>query len=621
MNGPVSTVVIIDRGTWNSDISLIGHESPVEVTAFNPRMFRAANSGPVNGEGGQQWITIIACAGQDRVLSIWNTLNPRPLVITQDIAEKSISDLCWSPEGTSLFISSYDGSITVCIFEEGDLGKPLPLEENVQFLVRYGHDRHGILLPESPAQLELEKKSKEKEADAPARMMAALMGAAPSPIQEMATPTAISKPPSPPKTTSLLSISHNSSCRLTLADTTPQILQQKVTITKDGKKRVAPMFLGSSANAPIASSMPESRLLPSQNLASENIRTLDLSSPSVALPRGGMPTMVIGNKRKQTDSAEEEVDGTTSKQANGLPKETQSIPSVLRPAIVSPASGVSQVRLGVPRVMSHFDYSPGQKTGLSLEARNGAGQASPSRITLSKGKSIVWVDYIPRAVLLMTGNEVGYAAACEDGSLITWTKTGRRLLPPVILEAQPCFLESQGHYLMCITSVGMLHIWWCPKIAVLIIRNLMLRTSPHPPVSLAPILDSASLASTTEPIGSANVTNAGLTRAGVPVITLGNGDAFTYSKEMFTWLRLSESWWAVTSQYWDASGLKPPPGSNVQGTLGLVERRTDDEVLKMGRGRYLQRVLKATMLKEGFKGLETAVSIGHLEVNSLTHQI
>jgi hypothetical protein len=199
MNGPVSTVVIIDRGTWNSDISLIGHESPVEVTAFNPRMFRAANSGPTNGEGGQQWITIIACAGQDRVLSIWNTLNPRPLVITQDIAEKSISDLCWSPEGMSLFISSYDGSITVCIFEEGDLGEPLPLEENSQFLTRYGLDRHGILLPESPAQLEMERISKEKEVEAPAKMMAAIMGTSQTPIQQTATPANLSNAPTTPK--------------------------------------------------------------------------------------------------------------------------------------------------------------------------------------------------------------------------------------------------------------------------------------------------------------------------------------------------------------------------------------------------------------------------------------
>jgi protein HIRA/HIR1 len=98
------------------------------------------------------------------------------------------------------------------------------------------------------------------------------------------------------------------------------------------------------------------------------------------------------------------------------------------------------------------------------------------------------------------------------------------------------------------------------------------------------------------------------------VVTLSNGDAFMYSPDLLAWLRLSESWWAVGSQYWDASGLKPRAGSNIQGTVGLVERRTDDEVLKMGRGRYLQRILKTTMLKEEFKGLETAVSIGHLEV-------
>lgn len=201
MNGPVSTVVIIDRGTWNSDISLIGHESPVEVTAFNPRVFRPSEVSQMNGDGSPPWISIIACAGQDRVLSIWNTSNPRPLVITQDIAEKSISDLCWSPEGMSLFISSYDGSVTVCIFEEGDLGKALPLEENVQFLARYGHDRHGILLPESPAQLDLENRSKdeemeteEKEAIQPIQAMPASSQAVDG-AQKTAVATASPKPP------------------------------------------------------------------------------------------------------------------------------------------------------------------------------------------------------------------------------------------------------------------------------------------------------------------------------------------------------------------------------------------------------------------------------------------
>jgi protein HIRA/HIR1 len=240
------------------------------------------------------------------------------------------------------------------------------------------------------------------------------------------------------------------------ASTTPQILQQKITITKDGKKRVAPMFLGSSANAPIASSMPESKLLPAQNLVSENTRTLDLSTPSAGLPRGGMPTVVTGNKRKTTDTATEEDLDTT--QTNGVPKEIQAIPSVLRPAIVSPATAISQVRLGVPKVMSHFDYTTSE-SGMLLEARNGSGQANPTRVTLSKGKSISWTDYLPRAVLLMTGNDVGYAAGCEDGSIVTWMKTGRRLLPPIILEAQPCFLESQGQYMLCVTAIGMLHIW------------------------------------------------------------------------------------------------------------------------------------------------------------------
>jgi protein HIRA/HIR1 len=85
-NGPVSSVAILSRGTWDGDISLVGHEGPVEVTSFSPRLFYRDQPRPeANGSITQPTVTIVACAGQDKCLSVWNTSFPRPFMISQEL--------------------------------------------------------------------------------------------------------------------------------------------------------------------------------------------------------------------------------------------------------------------------------------------------------------------------------------------------------------------------------------------------------------------------------------------------------------------------------------------------------------------------------------------------------
>ncbi|KAG6136766.1 HIR complex subunit [Claviceps purpurea] len=663
VNGPVSSVAIIERTRWDSEINLIGHEAPTEVCMFSPRLFHTTKpdeGAATSGDAGQL-VTVIASAGQDKTLSIWNTDTSRPVVILQDLSGKSISDLSWTPDGQTIFAASLDGGIVVVKFDEGELGWVAQTEENIKALQKYGASRKGMGIPEDVDGLLLETHSKAGESRAVESRMGALMGHLPSDTTNGSTPTTNGIKSDKSATTNGGAETADKPEEETEDKSKERVqeLKSRVTIGKDGKKRVAPLLVSSSGTG--QSSLPQTQLVGSttaqitQNDAPQTM--LDLSKPFDGLPKGGIASMLLGNKRRSTAAEADDEDAPTSKRIATGPTQVATngvdgaepvtlaptqhgmapTPEFLRPAVLNPSITLSQVRLAVPRIRSHIvrpmhkgvlqnDASQEEASkvpeNVIMEAKNDTNPRDPSHVLVTKRGELLWQEFLPRAVILVTANKNFWAAACEDGSIHVWTPAGRRLLNPIILESQPVILECRDQWLLCITAIGMAHVW-----------GLKSQSSPHPPVSLGPILDIAVTSlnqhSATSGLG---VTSAHLNTTGHIIVTLSNGDGFYYARDMFTWQRLSEAWWAVGSQYWNSNdssisalqstAVGPSSTENTDetsnvtvssGIIPFLERHTTNEFLLKGRAYALQRIIKTVIQRKEAEDLESSVSIAHLE--------
>ena len=710
-NGPVSSVAIVNRGTWESEINLIGHEGPVEVTAFSPRLFcREPPPPPGTTEQQPPSVTVIACAGQDKTLSVWNTSFPRPFFISHELAAKSISDLAWTPDGEKLFLTSLDGTVGLFMFQKGELGFPVDTAQNERALEKFGVGRK-IGVVEGPDAYILEEQCKAGEIRGVQGRMGEIMGdgavqsgpmtnGIPNglPSNGINNATAASGPPAPLTNGHTTAAAAFQPLASHLPPPDPQQqridkIKQRVTITKDGKKRIAPLLLSSSSGV-AESALPKPNLQASSQRAQpsgENVpeTILDLSKPFDGLPKGGLGAMLFGNKRKYAE-IEDENEVTPEKRAQetyrhggqaavvvnrqeglvvpqGPPQRDDTVPEFIRPAILNPSLSVAQMRLAVPIIRSIIlrpldrknpppaSSADTQQDGrvdanistnannssIVFECRNSTNpprtgrpqDREPTRITLLRDGLAQWTDFVPRAVIQATGNKRFWAACCEDGSIHVWTPAGRRYLNPLILEAQGVILDCRGWWLMCITSVGLVHLWDIRRL-----KSGFGSGSGGGPVSLAPVLDAAVMSQGPHLASGPSLVWARLNSKGRVVVAMSNGDGFTYSPDLGVWQRLSETWWAVGSQYWntlDESVRSVAAGTKMKGTtdaddesddgdlvgienlsagiVPLLERNTTNQTLLRGRANFLQRLVHVLFSAEGYENLESVISIGHLE--------
>ncbi|KAL1924204.1 uncharacterized protein VTP21DRAFT_7239 [Calcarisporiella thermophila] len=220
MNGPVPVSAVIGRGDWDSEISLVGHDAAIEVAHFNPILFYAKEEDP-SYTGPRTLMSVVALGSQDRSVSFWEKLltkfgykkkttilaeNPEQLALEEEFAvrSKNIS----SKRIMDLMGSEAPPTITADTPKSTSASTPAPSETSplkqqtaTTPTATQAQSDNTSLVPENPPPTSFESKT--------------------TPIPDSSSHTI------------------TSGCR----DQPETPLQQKVTITKSGKKRVQPTFL------------------------------------------------------------------------------------------------------------------------------------------------------------------------------------------------------------------------------------------------------------------------------------------------------------------------------------------------------------------------------------------
>ncbi|EPX72480.1 hira protein Slm9 [Schizosaccharomyces octosporus yFS286] len=266
----------------------------------------------------------------------------------------------------------------------------------------------------------------------------------------------------------------------------------------------------------------------------------------------------------------------------------------VRPVSIHPATLFSQIRFGCPLVKPRWEIT---KSFGTIKIKN---YLECTKIECYMGderqSTPDWVSYLSSSVILANGTKKFWAAGTEDASIYVFSLHGRLLSPPIVIGSTPCFLECCETYLCCVASNGLLYTW-----------DVISSKAVHNPVSMLPLLH-------------ANFTNSKVAKGpsleqlfvtdeGNPIAVMSDGNAFAYSPITSSWLRVSEGWWMIGSQYWGSLVTD----SREESALSFLERCTDEEIIKAGRGRFLQRIVKASMLRQGYDNYEMVVSIRHLE--------
>ncbi|CAH1757149.1 14957_t:CDS:10 [Entrophospora sp. SA101] len=621
--GSVPVAIALRRDEWKIDVSMIGHESPTEVVCFSPILYhirdqdRGTIVGGVCAIGSQDhgvsiWATssshpllvfkqlfthcildlswspdgrfLFACSydgtatilefkknqfgeplkpeEQERILSKHGYKPKEPVIIenTTQLAmeeENAISKKIISSSRIAALMGGdqilSQSTLSSQTSHMSDLSSHKPtttiLQQN-QLPSSSSSSSPSSSSPSPHTELEIDHMNDEnnstQQTDKASQMQISNDSSSAQSSNQVATATII--PPS------------SSSNNITTTKPVNQI-QQHITITKDGKKRIQPNFLRSTSSytgpSPFFSTSSSSFSEVTTNInisstSSNNFNPLtnpDIDPPNREISMETLPLVFIGTKRKESaisDSSNNTANANASPnkrpallpaaggsgKVNGeiqnLSTTITSSPSRLnnnntRPSMITPSVVTSQVRLSSHKVKDYLSKDLSEFKALKVECHNN--HQGLSRIVCSLNKINLWSDIVPNAVTLIAGNDKYVAIGCENASVIIYDHSGLRLLPNIRLDSAASYILMSREYLLCLSQTGIVNVWKLPKLESVVSS-----------VSITPIIQPSSLSSAD--FHYASIERVFIRPNGVPILMTDTNEAWCYHLSAKAWIQI-----------------------------------------------------------------------------------
>lgn len=623
MNNSGSVAQLIERDGWRTQRDLVGHRKAITCVRFNPNVLNQVkskkqagqqsdqnkssnnnNNNNTNTSNGTTATTktntsfdtnncntsagtnakstnssttnsktvkycCIAVGSRDRSISVWLTSQPRPLIVAHDLFESSVLDISWSKDGYRLIACSQDGTVAVMIFTPAELGHRLTNDEKQTHLQKlYGKaltaapPSNKTIVVEEP---ELMKPQQQQQQQQHQQSLA---------IQQQNRLSSESNHLRAKELQDQLSshsnsISQNgyngceSNTSMTGMSKGPTDRQIE-TLLPGGKRRITPLFIQSSV--PFTSSANITFSSSKDSKTKIIIETTNNPTPS-STPAPPTPSYISSTPVKSAPTPK----ATTSFTTNAT------IPAVRREVIVPKANqrGLAPSKIEKASV---FKITDDNGVDLLLEVENDTNSDRLNELRLlDSGNNKIWDVLISSKINSVIATPTLAAASCLDNSLHLFDlHSGRRLIPPLVLDSPVAHIAAQRDHLLVITSFSNMWLWNLKENKVLVksesVSNIL------PPPNNSPNETSSGKQSKSQSGASKNydksvnnkqtdndgstgnhgnnannssnnkidksdleILSCSLTNHYQPLILLSNGKAFIFDFNLHCWLLISDS--------------------------------------------------------------------------------